>query len=583
MTSKGTGISLVGGFGADFARQISDYATRVSDLRARRRMLGNEAGSFEALYEEVSQGIEELRIVEEELRHRDSEIYQAYAAVVRERRRYRDLFDLGPDAHLITDDQGVVYEANVRAQELLGHGAEHLRGIPLVSFICGSDQRRHFRDWCSEASFRRTTETASFTLQSSRREPFAAELRATRVAGETSNASLLLWTIVDVSQKLAARRDAELAAVVRVSGDAILVLSMDGVVVAQNPASQRLHGDIVGSPIRDAISADREPEHHRTLAGLSARAPVATVDSVHLRAGGEPLDVSVTYSLIEEPAGSEPRVALVIRDISAQKQLETQLRELATEREQSDRRKTEFIGLLAHELRNPLNVMVAAMKAQSTTSDAARREQIASTCLRNARHMARLIDELLDLSRISRDELEIAPRSAAINDIVARAVELAGPTFEGRRHDLQIELPEKALVIWVDPTRLIQAISNLLDNAAKYTPPGGTISVSVAAGDREVQISVRDNGPGIAPELIGRIFEPFMQAAEHRSAGGGLGIGLALVRRIAELHGGSVSAESAGTGLGARFTITLPVGVRPDSGIPELLESSSAVPPENEQ
>jgi signal transduction histidine kinase len=216
------------------------------------------------------------------------------------------------------------------------------------------------------------------------------------------------------------------------------------------------------------------------------------------------------------------------------------------------------------------------MQLLSLSDDPSRREQVAASCLRNARHMARLIDELLDLSRISRDELEIAPRPAAIDEIVARAVELSGPALEGRGHDLRTELPEKPVVLRADPTRMIQAISNLLDNAAKYTPPGGTITVSVQAGDGNVQISVQDNGAGIAPELIGRIFEPFVQASEHRSAGGGLGIGLALVRRIAELHGGGVRAESAGTGRGARFTISLPLGTQLESGIQELLANPLA-------
>jgi PAS domain S-box-containing protein len=576
MSSKWTEPRSGSGVSADLARQIGDYMTRVGDLRARQRMLGGEAGFFDALYEEVSQGIEELRIAEEELRHRDREIYQAYAAVVRERRRYKDLFDLGPDAHLITDDLGVVLEANVRAEALLGLSVGHLRAKPIISLVSGKAQRRLFREWLSKTSFAHMSETLSLILQSSHREPFAAELSVARIAGETSDASVLLWTIVDVSQKLAARRDAELAAVVRVGGDAIVVLSTHGLVSAQNPASRRMHGDIVGRPMRDAIWGDREQEHLRTIAGLSTEAPVATIESVHLLAGGEPLDVSVTYSLIDEPAGSPRRVALGIRNISAQKQLESRLRELAAEREQSDRRKTEFIGLLAHELRNPLNVITTSMEVLRLTDDPSRREQVATSCLRNARHMARLIDELLDLSRISRDELEIAPRPAAIHEIVARAIELTSSSLEARGHHLRIQLPEKPVVVRADPTRMIQAISNLLDNAAKYTPSGGTITVSVQAGDGDVQISVQDNGTGIAPELIDRVFEPFIQAHEHRSTGGGLGIGLALVRRIAQLHGGGVRAESAGTGLGARFIISLPLDAQLESGIQELLANLPA-------
>jgi PAS domain S-box-containing protein len=575
MSTKWAHFSTGSGIAMSLARQINEYVARVGDLRARQNMLREDPAFFGALYEEVSQGIEELRIAEEELRHRDSEIYQAYAAVVQERRRYKDLFDHGLDAHLITDRQGVVVEANVRAQELLGGSAEFLRGKPIITFLSGGAQRRSFRTWFAEVS-NGTAETGSVALLSRHREAFAAELRVTRVTGETPGASQLLWTLVDVSEKLAARRDAELAAVVRVSGDAILIVSSEGAVAAQNPASQRLYGDLVGLPVRDMVLPARQHEHQRTISALCTASPVASVDSVHRRDGGAPIEVSVTYSLIDEPAGSPLRVAMVIRDISARKQLESELTQRAVEREQSDRKKTEFISVLAHELRNPLNVIASAMQALASNGDPASGERLSAICLRNTRHMTRLIDELLDLSRISRDDLPIAPRLAKINEIVGRAIELVRPTFEGRKHNLEIELPEQALMIRADPTRLIQAISNLLDNAAKYTPPGGRVRVSVIADDRGVHIRVQDDGAGIAPELIGHVFEPFVQGSTNRSGGGGLGIGLALVRRIAELHGGTVNVESAGVGLGARFTISLPPAARADEASLERVTHPSA-------
>jgi len=423
----------------------------------------------------------------------------------------------------------------------------------------------------AEALLAGTRGGLNVALDSRYREPFAAELRVARVSGDTPQGSQLLWTVVDVSQKVVARRDAELAAVVRVSGDAIVIASVEGAVTAQNPASQRLYGDLVGQPVAQIVAAECRDDHLRTLAGLSPSEPVKTLDAVHRREGGESFDVSVTYSLIDEPTGSPQRVVLVIRDISARKQLEAQLRQRAAERERSDRKKTEFIGLLAHELRNPLNVIVSAMQVLTRTDDPAARERVPDVCLRNARHMARLIDELLDLSRISRDDLLIDPRRVVLQEVVARAVELAGPAFDKRRHDLEIELPDRALVIRVDPTRLTQAISNLLDNAAKYTPAGGRVTVSAWVDDRGVHVRVRDNGVGIAPELIGHVFEPFVQGGDRRTAEGGLGLGLALVQRIAELHGGTVSVESAGVGLGTRFTLTLPSSALSDAMSPELV------------
>jgi two-component system CheB/CheR fusion protein len=542
----------------DFARQISEYMARVSDLRARQALV-QDSGYFNQLYEEVSQGIEELRIAEEELRQRDGEIYNAYAAVVRERRRYKAVFELGPEAHLITDGDGVVLEANHRAVTLFNMPAVHLHGKPVAFFVCGSEQRKLFREWFRDVS-RGRIEGITLALQRQDREPFAAELAATRVTGDTPDSGLLMWTIADVSYKLVNQRDAELAAVAEVTGDAIVVLSHAGAVIAQNPASHRLHGDLVGRSFREAITIESFAQHQRTIEALSAAAPVATIDSAHARSDGTPVDVSVTYSLVAEPAGSRPRFALVIRDISDKKQLESELRERALEREHADRKKTEFIGLLAHELRSPLNVIVTAMQALARTNDPLLRDRALDTSLRNARDMTRLIDELLDLSRISRDELAIEPRPVSIQDVVKRASELAGPAIEQRHHDLKLELPEQPVVICADFSRLSQAIANLLDNAAKYTPPGGKIGVSVHSDERWIKVRVQDNGIGIPPELIDRVFEQFVQDRSNRSASGGLGIGLALVRRIVELHGGSVTAESAGPGSGAEFTLALPMG-----------------------
>jgi two-component system, sensor histidine kinase len=223
-------------------------------------------------------------------------------------------------------------------------------------------------------------------------------------------------------------------------------------------------------------------------------------------------------------------------------------------------RKDEFIATLAHELRNPLAPIQQAVRImQIPTSNAQQRQWAGQVIARQTQRMALLLDDLLDVSRINSGRLNIRKEIVPLESIVATAIETARPLIEKKHHRLNVNLPQEGLELEVDPLRMSQALSNLLTNAAKYTDPAGDIEITVSRHADELWMSVKDTGIGLSPDAIAEVFEMFSQvdSAIDRSEGG-LGIGLALVKGLAELHGGRVDAVSAGIGSGSEFTIRLP-------------------------
>ncbi|HET9693510.1 MAG TPA: PAS domain-containing protein, partial [Steroidobacteraceae bacterium] len=256
---------------------------------------------------------------------------------------------------------------------------------------------------------------------------------------------------------------------------------------------------------------------------------------------------------IRDEAGVIRGWAGINLDISPLKRTEQALRE-------ADRRKDEFLATLAHELRNPLApIRHATRLLESPRADEAQRRWGRGVIARQVEHMAMLLDDLLDVSRITRGRLELRPDYISLDKVVASAVETARPLIDARNHALQVDLSDAPIDLIADPLRLAQALSNLLMNAAKYTDPGGTISIAARREAGGVAISVTDNGIGLDESSLGKVFEMFSQVegALGRSQGG-LGIGLALVKGLVQLHGGTVGAESAGPGRGSTFTIRLP-------------------------
>jgi PAS domain S-box-containing protein len=245
--------------------------------------------------------------------------------------------------------------------------------------------------------------------------------------------------------------------------------------------------------------------------------------------------------------------------------LEQTLRDSQAALQEADRRKNEFLALLAHELRNPLAPIRYALAtiARPELTDA-QKQRAEAIIERQVAHMSRLLDDLLDISRITRGTLELKCTEVDLAEVIESGVEAAQPFLDAKRHALNVSLPEHPVVVNCDPVRLAQVFSNLLINAAKYTGEDGRIDLTVTRGEAGVTVTVRDNGIGIAPEMMPKLFQLFSQAhAPLERSETGLGVGLALVRGLVNLHGGSVSAGSRGLGLGSEFVVQLPFGDAP--------------------
>jgi PAS domain S-box-containing protein len=229
----------------------------------------------------------------------------------------------------------------------------------------------------------------------------------------------------------------------------------------------------------------------------------------------------------------------------------------------ADRRKDEFLALLAHELRNPLapvRYAIATIKKAGRSPEQQKRAE--AVIERQVDHMSRLLDDLLDVSRITRGSLELKKTRTELTLVIGTAIDAARPLFESKRHQLSLDLPKQAIALEADPVRLAQVFSNLLINAAKYTDPGGHIALRAVQQDKEVSISVCDDGIGLSPEMIPRLFTLFFQTqSDLDRSEGGIGVGLALVRGLVTLHGGTVEARSGGLHKGSEFLVRLPIGV----------------------
>jgi PAS domain S-box-containing protein len=238
-----------------------------------------------------------------------------------------------------------------------------------------------------------------------------------------------------------------------------------------------------------------------------------------------------------------------------------QRQQLADQLAEEGRQKDQFLAVLAHELRNPLSPILPALDLLRQEDDGQQRRWAIEMIGRQVQHMSSLIDDLLDISRISRGKISLQKSAIDLRLVLDRAIEVVRPLVQNRRHRLMVQESPQRIFVDGDPVRLEQIITNLLANAAKYTEPGGLIEVEMSRDERDAILRVRDNGIGIPPEMLNKIFEMFTQVNTSfaRPAQWGLGIGLALVRGLVQLHGGTVTAHSAGEGKGSEFTVRLPL------------------------
>jgi signal transduction histidine kinase/ActR/RegA family two-component response regulator len=290
------------------------------------------------------------------------------------------------------------------------------------------------------------------------------------------------------------------------------------------------------------------------------------------RSEGSRVTVVVNIRALKNEQGQVTGAINCFYDITERKEAEEQLQEANIKLAESDRRKSDFLAMLSHELRNPLATIRSGLQVMRLT-DAPAVNRVTALMERQVGHLVGLVDDLLDVNRISRGKIELHRGRIELATIVQTAVESARSLSECMGHELIVTLPSEQICVYVDPIRLVQVVGNLLNNACKFTEKGGRIRLSVEREGEQAVIRVRDNGMGIAADQLSPIFDMFMQAdASMERSNSGLGIGLALVQDLVKMHGGTVEAQSAGLGQGSEFVVRLPIA-------PEAPPTPSAGPP----
>jgi PAS domain S-box-containing protein len=362
----------------------------------------------------------------------------------------------------------------------------------------------------------------------------------------------------DVTERRSADRFRTLlAAIVEASEDAIVSKSLDGVIQSWNAAAERLFGytavEAVGRSITLIIPPERQDEERTILDRIGRGERIQHFETVRVAKDGRRIDISLTVSPLLDDEDHVIGASKVARDITEKKRVEAALRE-------ADRRKDEFLATLAHELRNPLAPLRNGLQIlRLAQGDAGTVAQVRDMMDRQLAHMVRLIDDLLDIARIGQNKIELRRARVPLAAIINSAVETARPSIEAQGHELTVSLGDEPLFVDADLTRLAQVFANLLTNSAKFTPPSGRIRITADRQSDDIVVTVRDTGIGIPREALPRIFDMFAQVdgSIERSTGG-LGIGLALVKGLTEMHGGVVTAKSDGPGKGSAFTVRLP-------------------------
>ena len=408
--------------------------------------------------------------------------------------------------------------------------------------------------------------------------------------------------------EVAARKTSEvaqarLAAIVESSDDAIVGKTLEGIVTTWNRGATQLFGyeppEIIGKSILTIVPPDRADEEQHILAKLRRGERVEHFQTVRLARDGRAIDVSLSVSPIRDYEGNVVGASKIARDITLQKRAEAERETLlANERaarndaERANRMKDEFLATLSHELRTPLNAILgwSQLLMASNGHDADLRQGL-EVIERNTRAQVKLIEDLLDMSRILTGNIRLDVQPVDLASVINAAADAVRPAVDAKELRLQLILDPLAGPVTGDPARLQQVVWNLLVNAIKFSPREGRVQVFLERVNSHLEITVSDSGEGIAPDFLPHVFERFRQADSTTTRKhGGLGLGLAIVRHLVELHGGSVKAKSAGLGQGASFIVSLPLRpvrhegpggslhpASPRAGLPDELPSLEGV------
>ena len=523
---------------------------------------------------EVQRLMHELAVHQVELEMQNEELRQAQASLEAARRRYFDLYEQAPVAYLMVGRGDRILECNRGAVELLRGSVSRMVGRSLADLLVPGQSGEFVR---RQDELLGTGQVQAFELLMRRIDgtTFWAQMQINTAPQEAEVEPVSRITITDISQRKQMEDEtSRLAAIVTASDEAILGQTLTGDIAAWNPAAARLFGyspgEILGTRMSVLFPPDRMPEERTDRLQVAEGRQLAH-ESVRVRRDGLQFPVFVSVSPILDQHGRVTGACHIVRDITEdlanRKRLEHLLRDLRQSEQdltEAGRRKDEFIAMLAHELRNPLAPIrnAAAILRYGPRLDP-KLEWCRDVIDRQVTHMATLLDDLLDVSRITRNAISLHRQDVDLSLPIATALELTRPLMVGRGHTLTVDLPAWPVMVNGDPTRLAQVFGNLLNNAAKYTEPGGRISLTVRAGTDAVEIRISDSGVGIDPVRLGEVFGMFSQLKRSGERQAGLGIGLFLVRSLVELHHGTVAVWSEGHGRGSEFLVRLPIEPAP--------------------
>ena len=502
-----------------------------------------------------------------------SEVEELSSKLVESEARFRQIADTMPQMVWVTTPDGYHEYYNSRWYEYIGCTPDQCEGYGWNEPLHPSDRQNSHDRW-------------NHSLKTG--EPYEVEYRFRSKEGiyrwflgralpiRNGQGEIFKWfgtcTDIDDSKKLEADRQ-RFVSLVENSTDFVAMSSKDLTPFFVNKAGRELVGmgdrDITKLNVRDFFFADDFEELATTVLPAADRNQSNQVE-VRFRhfETGQPIWMSYRVFSLFDPSGKSIGYATVSRDMRVRKAMEDDLRSLAANLSEVDRRKTEFIATLGHELRNPLAPIRTGLEVmKSLKNDPVTLETTRRTMERQAQQLARLIDDLLDISRITQNKMELRKSSIQLGEILESAIDATKPMFSAASHEFKLDLPQQEVWLDADLTRLTQVVSNLLNNAAKYTPANGKIDLSAtlitdskAQGNNRISIVVQDNGLGIPADKQKSIFEMFSQIDRPLEEGfKGLGIGLTLAKRLVEMHDGSIVVYSQGSGQGSRFTVELPV------------------------
>lgn len=519
-----------------------------------------------------------------------------------------------PEATLMLQSDGTIVAANRSAARRLGLPNRELVGRSLHEFVADGPEK--VDDALRLMARTRSLSVSGLTIACgddplscrcegfllaprTEEEPARVLVRLIPRDASTQQFALLNRRLRELSEEFRRRRKVEealraqrewLHVTLTSIGDAVIATDAQGGVTLMNPVAERLTGwnieEASGRPLKEIFNIVNEETRHKVdnpVAKVLREGIVVGLanHTVLISRDGDERPIDDSAAPIRNSEGHLQGVVLVFHDVSDRRVLERQLKQRAAELEEAHRRKDEFLAVLAHELRNPLApIRTAAQILRMGGSDAETVGQIAEILERQSKHLTTLVDDLLDVSRITRGKISLRREHVEVGRIVQGSIQDYLPRYEAEGVRLHAELTDTPLWINGDRTRLTQIVENLLDNACKFTPPGGSVVVRLEADRQRNQVvfRVRDTGVGMEPEMMRRLFVPFAQADRTLDrTKGGLGLGLALVKGLVDLHEGQITASSDGPGRGAEFTIRLPLMETPVS----LRDVPGAMAPSN--